>query len=434
MQVQKPREIALRVLRRRAQGREFVERLLDAEFDATPLSPADRGLCREIALGCVRWERTLDWLIARRTDGRPQKPSLQILLRLGLYQVFWLDRVPDHAAVHETVELARQCGFAPQSGFVNAVLRSCLREREDVTRDLAALRTRHPAVGYSHPDWLWDRWQARYGMEAATRLMEWDNTPPPTFARLNALKTNAALLLERWRLTEGVEYDLFRRDWCGENLVFELKNHPPLSRLGSFRDGWFYVQDPSTLLAVSLLNAQPGEAVLDLCAAPGGKTTFIAQLQADKGTILACDNDPSRLRLLGDNVRRLGATSITPQLLDRGWPAALGVRQFARVLVDAPCSNTGVLRRRVDLRWRLHPDEPARMARSQQALLDLAAPRVAPGGTLVYSTCSLEPEENENVLRTFLDRYRHFRLDTARAITPMEDGVDGAFAARLVAG
>jgi len=433
VQVQKPREIALRVLRRRTGGGEFVERLLDGELDSTPLSPPDRGLCRELVFGCVRWERTLDWLIARKTDGRPQKPSLQILLRLGLYQLFWLDRVPDHAAVNETVELARQAGFAPQSGFINAILRGCLRERNALRRELDTLKVRQPALGWSHPDWLWERWLTRYGTGPAARLLEWNNSPPPTFARVNTRKTDAGRLLERWRLAESVEYDLFQRDWTGENLVFELKSHRPLPQLGSFRDGWFYVQDPSTLLAVKLLDPQPGQSVLDLCAAPGGKTAFIAQLQGGEGAILACDNATDRLRLLAENCQRLGLASVTPQLLGDTWPAALGVRQFDRVLVDAPCSNTGVLRRRVDLRWRLRPEEIQRLSRAQLQLLELAAPRVAPGGILVYSTCSLEPEENAGVVQAFLNRYRHFRLATARELLPFNDAVDGAYAARLVA-
>lgn len=421
------------MLQQRAGGAEFTESLLDRELDAPALSRPDRGLARELIFGCVRWERTLDWLIAQRTAGRPQKPTLQILLRLGLYQLFWLDRVPDHAAVHETVEAARQAGFGPQSGFVNAVLRGCLRERAAVRAELDALQTQQPALGWSHPDWLWQRWQTRWGVEAAARLLAWNNTSPPTFARVNTLKTDAGPLLERWRLAESVEYDLFHRDWTGENLVFELKSHRPLPQLGSFRDGWFYVQDPSTLLAVRLLDPQPGQSVLDLCAAPGGKTAFIAQLQGGQGSILACDISAERLRPLAENCQRLGLSSVTPQLLGNTWPAALGVRQFDGVLVDAPCSNTGVLRRRVDLRWRLRPEEIERLVRTQLALLEMAAPRVAPGGTLVYSTCSLEPEENSGVLQTFLDRYRHFRLETERELLPFRDGVDGAYAARLVA-
>ena len=276
----------------------FVEDLLETALANAQLSPADRGLCQEIVYGIVRWQAALDWLIARKTGGREQKPALQNLLRLGLYQIFWLDRIPDHAAVHETVELAKHTGFGPQAGFVNAVLRGYLREADETKKLLADLKISHPAIGWSHPQWLVEKWQKRFGEERTRQLLEWNNTPPKTFARVNTLKTDAGKLVERWR-EENVEYDFVRRDWLGENLIFELKSHPPLHSLASFRAGWFYIQDPSTLLApCANLHPQPGETILDLCAAPGGKTTFIAQLMRNEGKIVACDISEDRLKLI----------------------------------------------------------------------------------------------------------------------------------------
>src|SRR5207302_1161659 len=190
---------------------------------------ADRGLCQELVYGVVRWQRTLDWLIARKTGSRTQKETLQILLRLGLYQIFWLDRVPDHAAVNETVELAKRLGCGPQAGFADA-----------------------------------------------------------------------SRLLAQW-CAEGVEYDSFHRDWLEKNLSFELKSHPPLATLPSFLQGLFYVQDPGTLLAVRALDPRPGETILDLCAAPGGKTTYIAQLMQNRGRLVAEDQNRVRLQLLREN-------------------------------------------------------------------------------------------------------------------------------------
>ena len=316
------------------------------------LSPADRGLCQEITYGVVRWQATLDWLIARKTSGREQKPALQNLLRLGLYQIFWLDRIPDHAAVHETVELAKQNGFGAQAGFVNAVLRGYLREQDETQKLLAGLKISQPALGWSHPEWLVARWQKRWGIEKTAALLEWNNTPPKTFARVNTLKfggadgarlwpktqpqqagqtgdagniqiaaagaahtaapekmADAGDLLTRWR-EENVEYDFVRRDWLEENLVFELKSHPPLNSLASFRDGWFYIQDPGTLLAVCQLGPQPGETILDFCAAPGGKTTFIAQLMNNQGRIVAQDVSEERLKWIQENCARLGVTCV----------------------------------------------------------------------------------------------------------------------------
>jgi len=215
---QNPREIAVQILRRRETGENYIEHLLEAEFAGTALSPADRGLVQELAYGVVRWQATLDWLIDRKTKGRTQKSSLRILLRLGLYQMFWLDRIPDHAAVFETVEIAKRLGFGPQAGFMNAVLRSYARERETTKRLLEELKVQQPYLGYSHPAWLVERWTQCWGREKTRHLLELNNTPPKTYARVNTLKTDAGKLMEQWR-KEGVEYDFFRRDWTGENLI-----------------------------------------------------------------------------------------------------------------------------------------------------------------------------------------------------------------------
>jgi 16S rRNA (cytosine967-C5)-methyltransferase len=378
--------------------------------------------------GVVRWQATLDWLIARKTGGRKQKPALQDLLRLGLYQIFWLDRVPGHAAVNETVELAKRNGFGAQAGFINAVLRGFLREADATKKLLAELKISQLALGWSHPEWLVERWQKRRGVEKTTALLEWNNTPPKTFARANALKTDAGKLLEKWR-DENVEYDFVRRGQLEENLVFELKSHPPLAKLESFRQGWFYIQDPSTLLAVRKLGAQPGETILDLCAAPGGKTTFLAQLMNNQGRIVAVDNSRERLKLLQENCARLGATCVETILASTLNPQLS--TGFDRILMDAPCSNTGVMRRRVDLRWRIQPKEIPRLRDQQLDLLKRAASLVKSGGVLVYSTCSLEPEENAEVVKQFSNEHAEFRLDYEHELLPFVDNVDGAFVARL---
>jgi 16S rRNA (cytosine967-C5)-methyltransferase len=464
---QKPREIAVRVLQQRRAGGKFIEDLLETALQGAQLSPADRALCQEITYGVVRWQATLDWLIARKTDGRGQKSALQNLLQLGLYQIFWLDRIPDHAAVNETVELAKQNGFGAQAGFVNAVLRGYLREHDETKKLLAGLKISQPALGWSHPEWLVARWQKRWGAERTAQLLEWNNTPPKTFARVNTLKfgragsplpaertkaengahgvtrptlNNAGDLLTRWR-DENVEYDFVRRDWLEENLVFEMKSHPPLNSLASFRDGWFYIQDPGTLLAVCQLGPQPGEAILDFCAAPGGKTTFIAQLMNNQGRVVAQDVSDERLKWIQENCARLGVTCVEIQRAAGILPAGLGKKdgtasgtlaaRFDRILVDAPCSNTGVMRRRVDLRWRIQPSEIERLRSAQLDLLQQAATQVKPGGVLVYSTCSLEPEENGEVVKQFLSERADFKLESERELLPFADNVDGAYVAQL---
>ncbi len=505
---EKPREIAVDVLRRHAAGTDRAEALLeDALQRAGPGLPApDRGLARELTFGVIRWQAALDWLIARRTDGRPQKVLLQILLRLGLYQLFWLDRVPDHAAVHETVELAKRMGFGPQAGFVNALLRGCVRERDVLARQFEELKTNEPHLGFSHPRWLCDRWATRWGDDKLRALLDWNNTPPHTFIRVNTLRATPEQLASQFD-QEGVLFTPRAYDWVPGDLAFELREHPPLTTLPSFQQGLFYVQDPSTLLAARLLDPQPGQRVLDLCAAPGGKTTLLAQFMGNRGCIVAEDSDPRRLKLVAENCARLGVTCVeisvgppaslpaapplsslpmnrdvgqasrlpsaegaspigryaarageTPALRWRragpGAPSAQHIRgvlspsegerekvappdgggSFDRVLIDAPCTNTGVLRRRVDLRWRNQPAEIDRLRKLQLGLLRQAAARVRAGGLLVYSTCSLEPEENENVIQEFLAETKLFRLESQRQLLPFADRVDGAYVARLNAG
>lgn len=428
MRGEKPRQIAAQVLQQRQAGSDFIEKLAEKALADTPLSPVNRGLCQELIYGVVRWQATLDWLIARKTDARAQKPMLQNLLRLGLYQVFWLDRIPNHAAVHETVELAKATGFGSQSGFVNAILRGYLREFDATKSLLAELKTTQPHLGFSHPEWLVARWRHRWGGDKTTRLLEWNNTPPTPCARVNTLKTDPGKLLAQWR-DESVEYDFIRRDWLDENLVFQLQSHPPLAKLPSFQQGFFYVQDPGTLLAARELDPRPGETILDLCAAPGGKTTYLAQLMQNQGQLIAHDTAPERLKLIEENCARLGVTcvrTVSPSTLDPR-PST-----FDRILVDAPCSNTGVMRRRVDLRWRIRPEEIERLRKLQAELLGRAAALLKPGGTLVYSTCSLEPEENQVIIEQFLHEQPRFTRAAERALLPFQDGVDGAYIARLL--
>jgi 16S rRNA (cytosine967-C5)-methyltransferase len=436
---EKPREIAVQVLGRRG-DKEFTEDLLERALVEADLSAADRRLCQELVYGVVRWQASLDWLIARKTGDRPQKPALRNLLRLGLYQIFWLERIPNHAAVHVTVELAKHRGFGPQAGFVNALLRGYLREVESTRQLLDELKRSQPHLGYSHPEWLVKRWQARWGADRTADLLAWNNSPPKTFARVNTLKIEPAKLLPLWR-EENVEYDFVRRDWFADNLVFELKSHPPMDDLPSFKKGFFYIQDPSTLLAVRELGPQAGETILDLCAAPGGKLSYIAQLMCNQGILVGQDKRPERLSLLVDNCARLGVTNAEPVLVEEVQEtardavsipySALRTPRFDRVLLDAPCSNTGVMRRRVDLRWRVSVQEIGRLRETQLRLLGRAASSLKPGGTLVYSTCSLEPEENRQVVDCFLNDRPEFMLTHEREVNPPSEGVDGAYVARF---
>jgi 16S rRNA (cytosine967-C5)-methyltransferase len=421
---QKPREIAVRVLREWATKTIPVDSLL---AEALPqLSGPDRGLCQELVLGVIRRLATLDWLIEQKTNGRQQQSLAQTLLRLGLYQIFFLNRVPHHAAVNEMVNIARQHDLDRQSGFINAVLRNCLREKEAWAKRLEELRKRQPAIGYSHPQWLVQRWQDRW-IDYQT-LLEWNNQPAPIYARRNSLRAAAEGLEIQWK-SEGVTFEPVEFPWLDPDLMYRIKVAGSPAGLPSFDEGKFYIQDPSTLVSIQELDPQSGENILDLCAAPGGKTTAIAQRMQDKGSLLATDIDDRRLGRLHENIARLGITCVQPKPLCGIDLNTAG--PFDRILVDAPCSNSGVMRRRIDVRWRLQARELPVLARRQLSLLKRVAKLLKPGGVLVYSTCSLEAEENEEVIGAFLKKHRNFRQNTTRTITPMHDGVDGAFVARL---
>ena len=309
--IKNPREIAARVLCQRGAGAPYLEDLLERALARANLSHQDRGLCQELAYGVVRQQRTLDWLISRRVPAPPKPGAPLCLLRLGLYQIFWLQRIPAHAAVHETVELARRLGCPGQAGFLNAVLRGCLREQEALAAQLATLKREDPALGYSHPAWLVERWQHLWGLDNTAQLLEWDNSPPPTYARLNLLKTDNATLTKLWQ-EAGVEFTPGQWDWIDPGQVFELRSYPSLAQWPLFQQGLFYIQDPSTLLAVRALNPQPGETILDFCAAPGGKTIFIAQLMGNRGRILAHDAQPTRLRRLAENCAASAPPALRP--------------------------------------------------------------------------------------------------------------------------
>jgi 16S rRNA (cytosine967-C5)-methyltransferase len=434
----KPREIAVNILLESERDKSFVDEPLNAALNQFDLKTVDRHLIQELVLGVTRWQLTLDWLIGRKTQERPQHAVVQYVLRMGLYQMFWLDRIPDYAIVNEMVQIARNLGCARQSGFINAVLRGYGRERPATVELLDQSRTKQPHLGFSHPQWLVNRWQRHWGEDAASQLMAWNNGPSSTFARVNTLRTNTVDLLETWS-REGVKYLPREWDWTGRDLVYELLEHPPLEGLPSFQNGSFYIQDPSTLCSVSLLNPQPDETILDACAAPGGKTTLIAQYIQNRGRIIAEDIVPDRLSQLGDNCRKMGVTCVHQVLVEdlsampaiTGTNEAVGTSAFDRILLDVPCSNTGVYRRRVDARWRLRPEGIERFVLMQRNIIQSSSARLRPGGVLVYSTCSLEPEENHELISQFVSAHPHFTLEQERQLLPFRDNVDGAFVARL---
>jgi len=375
------------------------------------LSSADRGLAQEILYGVIRNLYLLDELVARLRDGRVQ-PSTRNLLRIGLYQLL-LSEIADHAAVNETVEIARK----REKGLVNAVLRNALRRRDEL---LAEIETWPPEDRFSHPDFLIERWAEQYGEETALELCRWNNRPPVTYARLNPLATDREALDRVESATQPC--------WVGEQApgFFAVEGAPDPEWI---EKGLIYVQDPATALACRLLDPAPGETVLDACAAPGGKTALLAALMENRGSIVATDSSATRLEQLSGNLDRLGVAIADVRRLD--WDRANpdefdALPRFDAVLLDVPCSNTGVMRRRIDVRWRLQPDDFRRHAELQSRLLAAASRVLKPGGRLVYSTCSIDREENEDVIAA-----SGMRQEKVERSLPWENGCDGAFAALL---
>lgn len=405
------RQTTLDALLEWERGKSFSDEILHLLFERSSLRSPDRAFVRENFFGILRNLTTLDFFVSKlRPDGTVEVRTRN-LLRIGLYQIFHL-RVAPHAAVNETVELGGKA-----RGLINAILRRALREKEALEQELALAPLE---IRTSHPGFLLERWRSQFGEASTEALCAWDNRPPDVFVRANGLKVTTSELL---RSAAGAELTAF---------------HPRAIRVRHLPLSWIvqglcYVQDPSTLLACELLDPQPGETVLDACAAPGGKTTYLAELMRDQGRLVACDIYESRVERLRENLQRLSVRNcetVVHDAMKAGGPMLPS--HYDRVLVDAPCSNTGVLRRRVDVRWRLTEEDFIRMPVQQFALLRRAAEVLKPGGTLVYSTCSLEPEENEAVVQQALTQIPQLRLVESRRTLPFENGVDGAFAAKLV--
>ena len=403
------RALALTCLRRWRSGSEFADRIVAERFADSRLSAPDRAFALELFYGALRNLTLLDFWIGQLRSA-PVDATARDVLRLGLYQILLLDTAA-HAAVFETVELAAQRARS----LVNAILRRALREKTNLTR----LANEQPlSVRFSHPQFLIEKWTQQFGLSETEQLCHWDNQPAPNYARINPLKIVVTDFAQKYPT----------RVPLSERSDFVVLSEPG----AALASGDCYMQDPSTILACELLQPSPSERVLDACAAPGGKSACLAALMANTGTLITTDRDEARLERLRGNLARLGvvnASIVRCDWLDSN--GELAGQSFDKILVDAPCSNTGVMRRRVDVRWRLRPEDFRRVSAQQLGILRNVAPLLKPGGSFVYSTCSLEPEENEAVLAEFLREHPAFRLTSVESKSAFRDGFDGAFAARL---
>jgi 16S rRNA (cytosine967-C5)-methyltransferase len=405
---------ALAALRLWRKQKRFADSIILGLLGNANLAPSDRALALELFYGVLRNLSLLDFWIDCLRASRIET-NVRDILRLGLYQLFLL-KTPEHAAVHETVAMAPQ----KQRPIINAVLRAATRQRTELLENADA----QPLfVRTSHPQFLVERWQQHLGTEYTEELCKWNNRPALMYGRINRLKIDPETFLELYPDA---------RPLAGNPDFVEFDTLPA----AALDSGHCYIQDPSTAIACQLLDPKPAEKILDACAAPGGKTSYLAQVMQNRGTIIACDRDPERLQFLANNVARLGA--IIVHALRNDWtrdhlPKEIAsIAPFDRVLLDAPCTNTGVMRRRVDVRWRLRPEDFSRMPNEQFIIARAVLRLLKPGGVLLYSTCSLEREENEQLVRRLLAELPGLRLEAQTDSLPFRDGFDGAFAAKLV--
>lgn len=414
------------------------------------LKPADTALLTELVYGTLRWRNNLDWVINQFSKLPVDKMNYIVrnILRLGVYQLLFLERIPPAAACNESVKLAKAWRLERLAGFVNGILRSVVRNRDQICypplRENPGL---HISIKYSHPRWLVERWLKRFGEEETISLCRANNERPPLVLRCNTLRTTPEKLCQELKKNN---IDAVCSPYIPEGV--RVSHLTSLPELPSFRDGYFVLQDESSMLASLVLGPGAGSFVIDSCSGPGGKTTHLAQIMGNRGKILALDVHEHRLQLIAETAERLGITIIERRLLD----ARLIPRELQEkadyVLVDVPCSGLGVIRRRPELRWRVAPDDLSLHSQQQLEILKGASISLKVGGVLVYSTCSTEPEENQNVITRFLRETQGFQSEditdlipfplvheedcrTARSgylqLLPHRHGTDGFFIARL---
>jgi 16S rRNA (cytosine967-C5)-methyltransferase len=444
----KPRAICLDILNRVEETALHPDHLLTDSFKRYRyFNSLDRSFLTELTYGVLRWRERLDWVIRHFSKIPIEKIELETLniLRLGLYQILFLSRTPISAAVNESVELAKRVRGKGGAGFVNAVLRSAIRQKDEIRYpDIHEDPALHLSVVQSHPLWVVQRWVSERGVEETLQICLFNNQISPLTLRTNTLKINRKDLLEKLKEEELSSIPTI---YSEEGIV--LQHPPPTSELLFLRKGLAIIQDEASQLVTSILDPKPGEQILDACAAPGGKTTHVAQKMENQGGIYALDLSKGKLDLIEGLCERLGIKIIKTIKGDASkiLPVPQGMK-FDRILADVPCSGFGTLRRNPDLKWRREEVAIKRMSELQFSILRNLSMYVREGGLLIYSTCTVFREENENVVEKFLEVHPEFQLDRMDNFLPekcqplihgsyfktfhLKGEMDGFFVARLI--
>lgn len=433
------RETALRVLQSIRRNGAWADAALKAQLERDGLSGPDAALATRLVYGVIQNRLLLDFWIAGYCTQKPdhlQVPLLDIL-RLGVYQIVFLDKIPDSAAVNESVNLTKLCGRAQASGLVNAVLRKVVANKEQLPNVSDEDTVQYLSVTYSHPKWLVKRLLKTLDPQETEAFLRSNNAAVPMTVQVNPLKTTMQELTEE---LSAAGVSVMAHPWVPGCL--ELSGTGNLAAQESFRDGKFLVQDAAARLVTEAAKPQPGMRMIDVCAAPGGKSFSAAMAMDNQGTILACDLHENKLKRIRDGAQRLGLTCIETAAADGRTPNSSWTCSADLVLVDAPCSGLGIIRKKPDIRYK-NANELDGLPIIQTAILENAATYVKPGGTLVYSTCTVVPEENEQVTDAFLAEHPEFsresfslpepvgRVDGQITLWPQRNGVDGFYICRM---
>ncbi|NEQ24023.1 MAG: 16S rRNA (cytosine(967)-C(5))-methyltransferase [Microcoleus sp. SIO2G3] len=425
--MQNPRQLAFLALRDIQKRGAYTDIALDRVLRSANLNSTDRSLVTELVYGSVRRMRSLDALIDQlgKKKAHQQPPDLRTILHIGLYQLRYQSRIPASAAVNTTVELAKENGFKGLAGVVNGLLRQYDRLATASTDAEPNPKSHDPlqlpeepvvrlGILHSFPNWIIKLWIEQLGIEEAESLCEWLNQSPTIDLRVNPLRVSIEVVEAAM---QGAGVDVRRVPHLPQALRV-VGGTGTIQQLPGFNEGWWTIQDSSAQLVSHLLNPKAGDVVIDACAAPGGKTTHIAELMGDEGKIWACDVKASRLKKVQENAQRLQLQSIQICTGDsRDFPQF--INSADAVLLDAPCSGLGTLHRRPDIRWRVTPATVDELSVLQGELLEQAATWVKPGGVLVYATCTLHPQENEKVIQSFLERHSSWQIEPPSADSPL---------------
>lgn len=440
------RTLAVKVLTRVERTDAYLDKMIDYEIKTEQLNDYDKSLLNEICHGVIRWMRRLDWFLNGFYRGQWEKcmPEVKNTLRVALYQILFLNKIPDYAAVNEATEFIKRISTQKHADVVNGLLRTIIRTKEELvypTREIDEVK--YLGIMQSHPNWMVKRWIHRFGFDDAEKLAEANNKRPILTIRINTLKITKEDFFKR--LSE--KNILYRFCKYAENFV-TLRLMSKIYLDEDFISGYYAIQDESAGLVSMLLNANENDLILDMCAAPGGKSTHLSQLLKNKGKIIAVDKYDAKIRKLKENSERLGVTNIEFVQDDAAdfHTDIVSSERFDKILLDVPCSGLGVLSKKPDIRWKREIEDILNLARYQKKLLENAAKYLKPNGVIVYSTCTTEPEENFDVIKDFLANNPEFKLDDASKYVskdlvnaegcietfPHKHNIDGSFAARLI--